>query len=162
MDHCVQVFGDLLCEAAQCIVEGDFLSSMLLSVVEMSRRDACLEHFLQAEGLGAELDFVRPMGFGLAALILDGKNASVVPKFHYITLAGDAERKGADGEAALNAHARASLGLVGIVGALVEDASGGSEEVLLPDLLQMNQRTLPRAKEIMLQGREGKELVFCI
>lgn len=76
---------------------------MGLPIIQSTLRNLAAEHFFQTYGLGAELEFVRLVGFWAAALILHGigePEAFLSPKrdslrrhteFYHITLSGQPE-----------------------------------------------------------------------
>ena len=94
------------------------------------------------------------MGFGTAALILDGNEGAVLMDFNDIANAAQAVGIRPDGEAAGNAHTRAALAESG-VRLLVERVAFGSRVVLRPESLNMNERALPRTIQVVLESGEG-------
>ncbi|MCC5023195.1 MAG: biopolymer transporter ExbD [Candidatus Synoicihabitans palmerolidicus] len=58
-----------------------------MSLPSRMEQEEPLAHFLQAESLGAELDAVAVVGFGLTAFVFDGEDGAVAVKLHDI---GDA------------------------------------------------------------------------
>lgn len=140
-------------------VEGDFGAAFSLSVKKESVGNICREHFLEAEGLGTELDFVGAVCLGFPAFVFDRNNRPILVKFDHIALAGKAERERADGQTPGDADARACFRGT-VVSAFMEDTSLGGESILGPDLFEVDQGALARAIEPMLECGEGDEVFF--
>ena len=105
-----------------------------LSVPQCAFADALPAHFFEAQGLGAELDFVGAVGFGAAAFVYDGfQTACGKVVFHHVKDAADAEPFGGYVDAALEADAFAGFGFAGI-DALVQGFALCGEEILRPCL----------------------------
>ncbi len=79
-------------------------------------------------------------------------------KFDDVCLADDAKLKRAEGEAASNAQPGTGLGAGGVVGLFVKLLTLHGQTVLRPLLLVVDQRTLPRAIDQVLQGTDGQEI----
>jgi len=79
--------------------------------------------------------------------------------FDHIGPPGDPKRPGAQCHAAFRAHAWPGFRPARIH-PLVQQAACGGGAILGPDLLDMDQRALPRAEHIVLEGRERDEGVF--
>ena len=56
-------------------VERDLGTAAVLAVEECAGGDGDAEFFFEAQGLGAELNFVPSVGLGAAALVFDGEGA---------------------------------------------------------------------------------------
>ena len=152
--------GDLAGERAQLVVERDRLAPARLAVEQGALGHGCGKHLLEAERLGAELDLVRAVRFRPAALVLDriGPPAFSRPgQLDHVGDPGDAERARADRHA-LDDAALAAARLPGLVALLVQDAPLGGQHILGPQPLDVDQRALPRAEQIVLQRREGDEV----
>jgi len=168
VDEGVESLGGFGGELAEGGVKGDGRASLALAVEEESVGNGEVEHFLEAEGLGAELDFVGLVALGFAAFVFDGDDLGVccgrdahapLVEFDDVALAGEAEDGGGDGQG--TGDADTGTGFVwAVVGSLVQDLALGREAVLGPSLFQMDQGGLPGAKEKVLEGGEGEELVF--
>lgn len=135
----------------------NFCPSLLLAIEEVAAADApgfAPEAGLQADGLGAELNLVRPVRLGAAPLVFYRHHPSVGMDLDHIANASQAVGIRPDREAARNAHPRPALAHTG-VGFLVQGLALGGGEILRPLTLDMNERTLSRAIEIVLEGGEG-------
>ena len=117
------------------------------------------KHLFNAQRLCAELDFIRPMGFRLAAFVLDRIDDPIPVKLHDIALPGNPESERAHRQAARDAHARLAF-IRSIVGLLMKHLSLGGEFVFRPRLLQMDQAALARTIQPMLERGERQELVI--
>jgi hypothetical protein len=118
------------------------------------------KHFLETQRLGAELHLIGAMGLRPAALVLDriGPPAlAFASQLDHVGDAGDAERGRADRHA-LHDPALAAARLPRLVAPLVQNAPLGGQQVLGPQALDVDQRALPRAEQIVLQRREGDEV----
>ena len=132
------------------------------TIKERAVRDLAAEHFLQTHGLGAQLQLVAAVLFGVAALILDriGQPCALVPvqrhaafvpvKLHDVTLAAEAERQRVNMQAARDDRVAAAFAKLLVMGALVQKRALRGAQVLRPLLLDMDQRPLPAAEFEML------------
>jgi hypothetical protein len=139
-------------------IEGDLGSAARLAIKEIAHRDGGTEHFFEAQGLRAELDFIGLMRFGLAAFIFDGPRA-VATEFDDIRAAGNAITERAEAEAAADADAVAQFDRIGI-GVIVQYTPFGGEPVLLPLLFEMDESPLALAEDEMLERGEREEIGF--
>lgn len=89
-DELVKLAGGVGGESAQGLVEGDWGATFSFSVKEEGLGDFYVEHFFEAEGLGAELDFVGGVGFGFSAFVFDGDDRAVFVEFDDVALAAEA------------------------------------------------------------------------
>jgi hypothetical protein len=80
------------------MIKGYIQSVPGLPIIKGAGRDLYVEHFLQTHSLGAELDLIAILGFGLAALILNRKRlpgpAFGSVKFNHIGLADQSQLEG--------------------------------------------------------------------
>lgn len=153
--------------------ELDLGSTARLTVEECAIADFATKHFFEAEGLGAELDFVAGVAFGFAAFVFDGEGSPQTGKvgewdavgglveFDDIGLTGEAEFEGVEAEAAGGADTWATFGTWG-VGAFVEDAPFGSETIFLPQLFDVDKPPLPLTEEEVLEAGEWEEVIFVV
>ena len=98
-------------------VEADLSATAWLSVEDGSGLYGGVEHFFEADGLGAELDFVAGIAFGFAAFVFDGEG-DVIAKFNDIGLTSESELEGVEAETAGDAETWAGFAAWG-VGAFV-------------------------------------------
>lgn len=143
---------------AERLIKDDSGAAARFAVEERAFGDGDVQHFLQTEGLGAELDFVEVAGFGFAALVFDGARAGGA-EFNDVGAAGDAVVEGTDAEAAAGADAVADFGGFG-VGVFVEEAAFGGEAVFRPLLFEVDEAPLALAEGEVLEGGEGEEVGF--
>lgn len=153
--------------------ELDLGSTARLTVEECAIADFATKHFFEAEGLGAELDFVAGVAFGFAAFVFDGEGSPQtgevgewdavggLVEFDDVGLTGEAELEGVEAEAAGGADTWATFGTWG-VGAFVEDAPFGSEAIFLPQLFDVDKPPLPLTEEEVLEAGEWEEVVFVV
>src|SRR6185295_6917681 len=161
-------------ELAEDGIESHLLPPAGLAIEQGTDRYGCTEHFFQTERLRAKLDFVRPMSLRLSTLVLDrqrppstGMSGKSSPglvggqtmKLHHVGLAGEAQPQASQRNSPGEVNVAAGLPLPR-VDTLVQVPALDGERVLHPDLLEMNQRTLPLAKQQVLQGREREEVAF--
>ena len=103
------------------------------------------------------------MGFRRPTLVFDRiglPHSAVAAQFDDIGDTGYPKGEGADWHR--RDHPRIAASIVpGLLAALVEDPPFGSEQILRPQALHMDQRALPRAVEVVLERREGDEIVLC-
>lgn len=122
-----------------------------------------MEHFFEADGLRAELDFVDGLGLGTAALVFDGERlpraVGLTVKFDDIGDAVEAESNGLQRKRASDAQIAPRLGRT-IVGAFVEHATLSGEVIFLPGALDVDERALARAEGEMLERRNRKRIEF--
>ena len=154
--------------------EGHAHAPARFTIKECAVRDLAAEHFLQAHGLGAQLQLVAAVLFGVAALILDRigqpcalvsvqRHAAVIPaKLHDVALTGEAERQRVNAQAARDDRVAAALAQLLIVGALVQKRALRGAQVLCPLLLDMDQRPLPPAEPEVLQAGDHQAVVGVI
>lgn len=147
--------GEVLGEGAEFGVDGDGSAALGFAVEEEGFGNGDGEHFFEAEGLGAELDFVGAVAFRFAALVFDGDDAPVAVEFDDVGLAVESETVAGEVEAAGGSQAGAGFGGA-VVGALVEDAAGGGEVVLGPEPLDVDEGALALAVEEVLEGGNGE------
>lgn len=93
------------------------------------------------------------MSLRLAALVFDGNHAPVKMDFDHIAHPGEAVLFRTDGKATGDAYAGAGFALAGMR-ALVEHAAFGGGPVFRPGLLHMDEGTLARAIQVVLERGE--------
>lgn len=151
--------GGLLGGCAKLRGEIDRRAAARLAVVEGTGGDGNVEHFFEAEGLGAELDFVPLAGFGFAAFVLYGEGWGFAGfgEFDNVGDAGKAKAEAANGEGADDAGAM--FGFVGaMVGFVVEDFAFGGEAIFGPGLFNVDEAPLPLAEGEVLEGGERQQV----
>jgi hypothetical protein len=112
----MEALGRLPGGGAKAIVESNVAAPPRANVIDCAGRDRDAQHFLEADRLSAELDFVVVPAAAFAALILDGKGqfgaGGSEPELHEV---GDAKETEAVADEAKTA-CRAKRHLVGIAG----------------------------------------------
>lgn len=142
-------------ELAEGFIKGNLGAAARYPVEEKAFGNRYGEHLFEAEGLGAELDFIGAVGFGLSAFVFDGDDESIGMELHDIALTGQPEVIRADGEGSGGADGAARLG-GGIVDALVENPPFGSISVLKPFTVQVDEGELAFAKHQVLERGDGE------
>lgn len=140
-------------------IERDGMPATLLPIEKGAFRYFDLQHLLEAQPLGAELNFVATVALRLAPFVLDGKDSAILMELHHVGLPGEAETTGADRQGSHRADPALLLRLPA-VRPLVQHPPLGGEAVFDPDLFQMDQSALSRAIEIVLQGGEHDVVGF--
>jgi hypothetical protein len=116
-----------------------------------------LEHFLKAKCLGADLDFVCPVRFGFSAFVFDRCEGAVAVLLDDVANPNQIVFLRAHPELPKN-RAIGTMFVRSLVRFLVEKLAFSGEAILSPDLLVMNERTLARAIEEVLESREENGL----
>lgn len=80
----------------------------------MDRVGFLAEAFFQADGLGAELNFVGAVSFGTSAFVFDGYDVSALVDFDDVADTAKAMCVGPDWKAASYTNSGASLALAGV------------------------------------------------
>jgi hypothetical protein len=156
-----RVFGGL----PQGFVEVHFEAAAGLAVEERAPGHGLAEHFFQAQGLSAELDLVRTVGFGAAALVFDGigePGAGVffgAVELDDVRLSREAEPEAAQRQAADDPEVPSGFGL-SAVRPLVEMGTLDGQRVVHPDPLEVDESALALTEEQVLEGGEREEVVF--
>ena len=128
-----------------------------LHIPQCALGDGLPHHFFQAQALGAKLDFVHRVGFGLAAFVFHGfQTACFCVHFHQIQHAADAQFLRRHMHRPLKTHALARFRLARIH-ALMQRLALRGQIVLRPRLLVVNQGALTRAEGVVLQGGKGNQ-----
>jgi hypothetical protein len=126
-----------------------------LAIEEGAFPDGRLEHLLQAERLRAELHLVGTMRLGAAALVL-GRMRTPAPaapdQLDHVRDARNPQPVGAERHAVHGAHA-GTRGHRRLLSALVQQTPLGGQHVLGPRALDVDQRALSRAEQVVLQRR---------
>ena len=143
---------------AQRRVEGHQRATPGLAVEKRAFRHRLAQHFFEAQRLGADLHFVAPVGFGMAALVFDGVGRGAV-EFDDVRLADEAQPQRPQRQIPRDAHIAANF-VPGGMDMVVSQPPFGRETVLAPGLFDVDQRALPLAIQQVLQGGKGQEVVF--
>jgi hypothetical protein len=118
-----------------------------LAIKDGAARHVAVEHFFEANRLGAELDEVAVGGLTDAALVLHREGPGA--KFDHVGTTRETKTATGQQETTHGAEIVAA-NLAGKVGTLVQQPALRSEPVFYPCLLEMNQSPLPRTKGQML------------
>ena len=138
-------------EIAQFGIKRNDLAPSRRSVKQRTLGYGLPGHVFQAEPLRAKLDLVSAMGLRSAALVFDGIGDRAAHLDHIgHTVQAMLER--GDLDRAKNAQTIPAFGPAR-VSAFMQNAAFRSEPVLCPDPFDMDQRTLPRAEQPVLQRR---------
>lgn len=124
----------------------------MLSIKEVTSLNAAgfsLENGFEANGLSAELNLVGTVFFGSPAFVFNGDNGAVFVDFDDIANALECVLVGPNLEASGDSDAGSGFALTG-VSFFMENPTRSGRVVFRPNLFDMNQRTLPRAVEVML------------
>lgn len=121
--------------------------------------DSFPHHFFQAQALGAELDFVHRIGFGLAAFAFHGFQATCL-RFQLFPVQHAAEYPASPRTHALPAQsARPCTFLARPNPPRSYNAFFLRGQIVLrPHLFVMNQRTLMQAEDVVLRGGKGNQV----
>ena len=116
-------------------------------------------HFLQAQALGAELDFVHRIGFGLVAFVFHGFQAACL-RFQFHPVQHAAEYPASPLTHALPAQSARPCTFPARPNppTLVQRFTLRGQTVFRPCLLVMNQGTLMQAEDVVLQGGKGNQV----
>jgi hypothetical protein len=185
----VKALGSLFGFSPKHEVKANLNATVLSAVEERTGVNADTEHFLQAQGLGTELDFVATAMLGPAALILDGertpealgagegngglrrrggqapfrrrKGASPrkAVELDDIRFARETEAQRVQRETARDAQVAPRLIALGMDAVMKQLALNG-ELALLPNLLEMVERRPSLAVDDVLQRGQWKEVIF--
>src|SRR5690606_21091506 len=115
----------------------------------------------QTKRLRTQLHFIRPMGFRAAALVFHRKSAFAclaLMKLDRIRLASDSQFKRQQWHGGNCTHPPPILGFEGI-STLVQQAPLRGLPVFSPLLFQMDQRTLSRTVQVVLEGRKWEQII---
>ncbi len=160
---------DLLTEL---LVQRNSLSSARFTIEEGSIRHRAAQHFLQAQGLCAELESVGIADFAAAALVLDGVRLpeAILPgqlcaglaadKFHDVAGAADPKRSGGNAQTAHSEFVAASFSKRFVMRPLMQDLALHCTQIVAPELFHMDQRPLSSTKGEMLQPGKLEKIVF--
>ena len=121
-------------------IESNDLASARLTVVKRSLRDGAAGHLFQTETLRTELDFVGPVSFRMATLVLDRKGGFSFPiamKLDHVGDASEAEAPRGDRQGRDGAHTATSA-LYVLVDSTMQHKSLGGQPVLRPGLFHMD------------------------
>ena len=95
--QCAGRFGDELAEGP---IKFDQSPPPVFAIEKATAGNRHAKHFFNAQRLCAELDFIRPMGFRLAAFVFHRIDNPIPVKLHDIALPGNPERERAHRQAA--------------------------------------------------------------
>ena len=143
------------------VIEVDRVTAPILPVEQRPALYPKRQHFFQTKRLCAELHLVAAVGLRFAALVLDGVDGAVPVKLDDIGLPAQTEPLRTDRESPRRAHPPLRRLLLA-VGPFVQHPAFGRVPVLDPYLFQVDQGTLARAVEVVLQGGEHDVVGFVI
>jgi hypothetical protein len=148
----VHVVDDLEGPPAKVPVEHDALSSTVPLVPHVAHVNSVTGHFLETHGLSAELD-IRSVAMARADLELHRNRCPTRGNLDHVctpgeTQAGAPQRNGTQHETTAFRPARATVGTT--VAALATDRVLAVD----PDIVDKDQRALPRAVAVVLEGRQ--------
>ena len=119
-----------------------------------------MAHLLQANRLSAELYLISAVRLGATALVLDRKRLRrCAAKLDHVGPPRDAERQRTQLQAARDAYAGPGLPFASI-DALVQQVALRRGSILDPQPLDVNERALPRAKQVVLKGGKRDKAVL--
>jgi hypothetical protein len=124
--------------------------------------DLLPEHGFEAKCLSTQLYFVCTVYFWLAALVLNrvGPVATIDDmELHHIGDTCDPQSRVGQGHCRDGAHS-VSLLDCGVIGPIVEQPPFGGLAVVRPQALDVDQRALPRAVKVMLEGGNGDQVII--
>lgn len=127
-------------------------------IEKRSQWDIYPMNFFQTQSLSAQLNFICPMLLGFTVFIFDRYNGR--PAFGRAMVLHEIRNpmypipRGLQMDAPFDSDTTLVSGFTG-VNALMFDSSSSRQIVFPPFLLDMNQRTLPRTKKVVLQCRNG-------
>jgi hypothetical protein len=161
---------------AEGLIESNIKPVFLGAVKERSLWNYDLEHLLQAQCLGANLDLVAAIALRPPALVLDRKRhpkarGSRQPDSAFadsvelddISFPRQAEPQGPQQQPACDPNIAPRFGArPGFVDAIVQVLPLDRERIVRPQSLDMDQGTLPFAEQQVLQGRKLQQLIFLI
>ena len=155
----------------QFVCKFDRRPSARFTVEQRTVGNLTAQHFLKAHRLSAQLQLVRVVRLGLAALVFDRKrhpqsvsslqgNAVFrAMKFHHIALTGHAEHRRMDAHGTNNQQVAAAF-CAAAVRFLVQNRAVHRAVILRPLMLHMDERPLPTAECEMLQTGELEEVLL--
>jgi len=135
---------------AQLLRKTDGTAPPGFTVEQGALRDGAAEHFLQAQGLGAELKLIGAMLFGLAPLILHRvgppqalaaleADPAVIPvKLHNIALTGDTQGGGLDRHGPNNEKIAPALPAAAVMGSLMHEGAIHGKVIFTPLVFDMD------------------------
>jgi hypothetical protein len=143
-------------------IERHLSAATRLSIKKSARRDWRLEHFLDAESLGAELHFVCAVTLRLPFLVLDREcepSTIASPELDEIGNPRNTEAEASHDNTADNPHTAACFVFFG-VDSIVQVVPIDGMDVLTPYALEMNQGGLPLAINDVLQRGDWKKIIL--
>lgn len=158
---------------AQRLIERHIEAMARLAIEQRAAGNRAAEHLFEADRLRAELHRVAVVFFRFAALIFHRKRLPAARftrqraagcdamEFHDIRLPRQAEPRRRQRHAPRRNHV-AALFASRLMHPLMQKVAERRQTVLLPRLLDMNQSALARAKEVVLQRRQHKIVIFVI
>jgi hypothetical protein len=146
----MEIGGKLTREQAQCLVEDNVFPAFGFAVEQVAFGHWFAEHFFEAEPLCTKLDFVSPVLFWTAALVLHRPGA-ISAELHDVSNPVDAQFGTAQGQRAHDPDAIARRA-ARTVGALVQEPALGRKAVFLPETFDVYQGTLAGTEQNMLQA----------
>jgi len=160
--------------APEGVIEGDVETMPRCSVEQRSIGHLYLEHFLQADGLSAKLNFIAVLALWPPALVLDRKGlpeACYIRKadsffghameLHHVCDSRQSEAERPERKAPRNPDIAPGL-CSSLVDAVVQVLPLDGKSIVRPELLNVDQRALPLAEHQMLQCRQLQQSIFVI
>jgi len=77
------------CQSTEFIIKGHLGSSVRFSVIKETDDEGNIEHFLQAQALGTELDLICSVRFRFSPFVFDGNHSAVPVELNHITLTAE-------------------------------------------------------------------------
>lgn len=144
------------CGFAECRSEIHFPTAFAVGMKNGPARNDGLEHFLKAQGLGAQLGIIVVPSPAFAELELDWEKRAVGPFLDDVTLAAEAEGFGPNGKRAKERDAFCDF-VTRKVGVLVDDIATGGVLVCRAPSFDKFQCGPSRAVEIVVEEGEGQQ-----
>jgi hypothetical protein len=150
----------------QYFIKSHIFAAARFSVEKSAAWDFHAKHFFEAKRLRAELDFVAPVFLWLAALVFYWKRIPsailIFMELDDIRLSRQAKIQRFHQKPVFDLHICALASSPLIIGFFMEKLAFEREPVLLPDLLDMDQRALSFAENKVLQCGKLDETVFSV
>jgi hypothetical protein len=155
-EHAANFLGDIQGERPQAGVEMDCRAPLLFAIEEEAGPDALRgapEAGFEADSLPAKLDLVGAVGFGATAFIFDRQERAVFVDLDDIADPAQAVGVRPYGQSPRDADTGARFAEAG-VRLFVERVALGGGKIICPQPLDVDECTLPRAIEVVLERGE--------
>lgn len=139
----------LFCQRTEGLIQRDDAATPLFPIVKVPSENLYLEHLLKGKRLGAELNFVRPMLFGLSPFVLHGENGAVLMKLNDVALSNELQTMRSYGKASGDPHPDTAF-TEATMGPLVQHLPFCGKAVFAPFPVKVNEGALPLAIEQVL------------